>query len=140
MITIILIILFLIIAAISDAAMDIIQFKFHSSIFSKSINFWYWFNPEESWRNKYKNRDPKQGPAFFGSTTFLCWLTDAWHFFQIIMISCFTICIILALNNLILLNCNKLNILIIDVILFVIIKILYGTCFELFWNKIFVKK
>lgn len=39
-----------------------------------------WWNPNISWKNKYKNNDPTQGPKFFGSTTFLVWLTDAWHF------------------------------------------------------------
>ena len=30
--------------------------------------FW---NPNISWKNKYKNMDPKQGPAFWGSTALL---------------------------------------------------------------------
>lgn len=37
------------------------------------------WNPAESWRNKYKDRDPAKGPAFVGATTFLVWLTDPWH-------------------------------------------------------------
>ena len=36
-------------------------------------------NPSLSWVRKYKNNDPLQGPAFFGSTTFLCWTTDLYH-------------------------------------------------------------
>lgn len=39
-------------------------------------NFW---NGKQSWSNKYKNRDIKQGPAYFGSTTFLVFTTDAPH-------------------------------------------------------------
>jgi hypothetical protein len=38
-----------------------------------------WWNPELSWPNKYKNGDPAQGPAYFGSTTFLAWSTDGYH-------------------------------------------------------------
>lgn len=38
----------------------------------------YW-NPAESWRNKYENRDPNKGADFFGSKTFLVWTTDAKH-------------------------------------------------------------
>jgi len=34
---------------------------------------------EDSWKNKYKKGDPKQGVKFFGSTTFLVWLTDIHH-------------------------------------------------------------
>ncbi len=40
-----------------------------------------WWNPAESWRNKYENGNPEQGPAFRGSTTFLVFLTDAYHLF-----------------------------------------------------------
>lgn len=38
----------------------------------------YW-NPNQSWTNKYKNGDPNQGPDYFGSTTFLVGLTDGYH-------------------------------------------------------------
>lgn len=40
--------------------------------------------PTDEWKNKYKDRDPSQGPAFFGSTTFLVFLTDRWHFIQML--------------------------------------------------------
>ncbi len=38
----------------------------------------YW-NPKISWTNKYKNGDENQGPAYFGSRTFLVATTDAYH-------------------------------------------------------------
>jgi len=38
----------------------------------------YW-NPYQSWVNKYKNGDPAQGAAFPGSTTWLAWSTDGYH-------------------------------------------------------------
>lgn len=38
--------------------------------------FW---NPELSWKNKYKNGDPSQGPKFFGSTSAFVFTTDAYH-------------------------------------------------------------
>ncbi len=41
-----------------------------------------WWNGKVSWTNKYKNNDPTQGPAFFGSTTFLVAMTDAPHAFN----------------------------------------------------------
>lgn len=37
-----------------------------------------WAGPE-SWRNKYRNQDPTQGPRFWLSTTLLVWVTDLWH-------------------------------------------------------------
>lgn len=41
-----------------------------------------WWNGKVSWTNKYMNNDPSQGPAFFGSTTFLVAMTDAPHAFN----------------------------------------------------------
>jgi len=38
----------------------------------------YW-NPEISWKNKYKNRDYGQGRAYPGSLTWLVWTTDGKH-------------------------------------------------------------
>lgn len=38
-----------------------------------------WFNPTLSWRNKYKNRDPNQGPKSFLSTSVLAVFTDQYH-------------------------------------------------------------
>jgi hypothetical protein len=38
--------------------------------------FW---NPELSWKNKYKNGDPTQGSKFYGSTSALVFTTDAYH-------------------------------------------------------------
>lgn len=38
----------------------------------------YWDN-DISWRNKWKGGDREQGEAFFGSSTFLAWTTDAYH-------------------------------------------------------------
>jgi hypothetical protein len=69
------------IAAISKAIQDKIQFHFDRSIFKNLGVFW---NPSESWKRKYKNNDPIQGPAFLGSTTIFVSLTDAWHLFGLV--------------------------------------------------------
>lgn len=37
-----------------------------------------------SWENKYKDRKEGNPPAYFGSTTFLVWTTDAPHLFNMI--------------------------------------------------------
>lgn len=53
----------------------------HYSSFSMKFpkaNPIFW-NPNESWKNKWKNGDPTQGPAYLGSTTFLASTTDAFH-------------------------------------------------------------
>ena len=50
--------------------------KFHSSSDK-------WFgDPDITWVRKYKNNRWDEGPAFFGSTTFLVSFTDGWHFFE----------------------------------------------------------
>ena len=64
----------------SDGIGDHLQFHYKEGQF-KNEQFW---NPEKSWKNKYKNGDPEQGPAYFGSTTFLAWTRDAWHLFKTI--------------------------------------------------------
>lgn len=43
-----------------------------------SVNDQFW-NPEISWKNKWKNGDKSQGEKFFGSSSFLVWTADAWH-------------------------------------------------------------
>lgn len=55
--------------------------KWHYDKFEKRFsnsNSKYW-NPEESWTRKYKDGNPINGPAYFGSTTFLVWTTDGYH-------------------------------------------------------------
>lgn len=37
------------------------------------------WNPQLSWTRKYKGGNPANGPAYFGSTTFLAWTTDPYH-------------------------------------------------------------
>ena len=54
---------------------------------------WTWMNERTGWRNKYKWEKPTSGeiefmvgPAFPGATTFLVWITDGWHFFQMLFL------------------------------------------------------
>jgi hypothetical protein len=64
------------------SVMDTLQFHFEKSDFAdkKNQNFW---NPLLGSKNKYKADGVT--PKFFGSTTFLVWITDAWHLFQMFM-------------------------------------------------------
>lgn len=80
----ILLILSIISAAIGKSIMDTLQFHYENSIFIKNQTWW---NPKISWKHKYKNDDYTQGPAFWGSTTYLVFLTDGWHFFQFIFLN-----------------------------------------------------
>lgn len=61
--------------------------------FTQTLQFHYWefekkfpkakgqyWNPAISWKNKYKDVDNGNYDAkFFGSKTFLCWVTDGYH-------------------------------------------------------------
>ena len=72
-------------AGICNAIMDVLKTKYNNSIFLNWRNQ-TWFKPSLSWRNKWRNGDPSQGPKFFGSTTFLVFLTDFWHLSKFCML------------------------------------------------------
>ena len=66
--------------AIFSAIEDKLQYAHGRSIFNrggKDSSFSFW--GRNSWTRKYKHGNPQLGPKFFGSTTFLVWLTDGWH-------------------------------------------------------------
>jgi hypothetical protein len=75
-------ILFFILAGISEGVMDTLQFHYHNSVFSKLDNQLFW-NPQNSWMNKYKDGNPSMGEKFWGSKTLFVGLTDAWHLFKL---------------------------------------------------------
>lgn len=127
MINIILIILFIIIAGISNAIMDVLQFRYSNSIFSRFKNQ-NWWNPDLSWRNKWKNGDPSQGEKFWGSSRWFVRFTDAWHFFQGLMFTSFFISIVIY------------PIIINMIIDFILLYILFTGIFSLFYNILFIKK
>lgn len=68
---------FVIVAALCKSIMDKCQFHYSESVFNKLK----WFNPAESWRNKWKQGDKSKGEAFLGSSTIFVMFTDAWHLF-----------------------------------------------------------
>jgi len=65
--------------------MDVLKTRYNKSIFA-SWKHQKWLKPSLSWRNKYKNGDASQGERFFGSTTFLVWITDLWHLAKMLML------------------------------------------------------
>lgn len=83
----------LIISAFTKSIMDTLQFHFDNSIFSHLKHLWW--NPLTSWKNKWKNGDPSQGERFWGSSRWFVRFTDAWHFFQGMMITCLMLSIVL---------------------------------------------
>lgn len=76
----------IILAAVFNAIMDNIAH-------GKLKLFGSWFDPEVSWRRKYKNGDPDQGEAYPLASTMLSWTTDGWHFFQMCFHTCWQLAI-----------------------------------------------
>jgi hypothetical protein len=63
----------------ADGFGDVLQFHYgeFKQVFPDADE--QWFNPELSWRNKYKNGDPNQGAKYPGSISVFVAGTDAWH-------------------------------------------------------------
>ena len=113
-------------AGLSEAVMDTLQFHFYKSPFAKYNNqFW---NPQLSWRNKYKKGDPSLGPKFPGSTTIFVSLTDGWHLFKLLR----NLFLFVGLC-LIAIPCLNINYII---IYFIAARILYGISFQLLFKEL----
>ena len=121
-----------ILAGVSKSIMDVLQFHFSDSKFNNTRLEQYFWNPDLSWMNKYKDFEAMDKvPRFFGSTTFLVWTTDALHLFQMIKN-------VTLISAMLLIGFNAGNWKML--ILFGGIGyILYTTIFELFYSKIFKK-
>lgn len=129
----------LILSAIAKATQDVISFKYTTSRFAlvKSERFQMWANPALSWRNKYKNGDPKQGPRFPLATTLLVWVTDLFHLAQNIRITAQQLALALHLHVVILFVAPlPYWAIILDVILF---KLAYGVGFVPFYRNFFIQ-
>jgi hypothetical protein len=114
-----------------EGGMDTLQFHYDSSIFLKLKNQFFW-NPQISWANKYKNNDPSLGENFLGSTTFLVALTDGWHLLKLLRnISFFISLSLIGYLSDSLISC-AINIL--------VSHLLYGIGFWLAYRKILFKK
>ncbi len=73
----ILTLIFLLLYGMIDGLMDRLQF--HIETMPEKIQMSKFWNPENSWRNKWKDGDPFNGEKFFLSSTVLVFLTDGWH-------------------------------------------------------------
>jgi hypothetical protein len=117
--------LLFILAGVCEAVMDTLQFHYDISIFKKLKNQLFW-NPQFSWKNKYKNNDPLKGEKFFLSKSLLVGLTDAWHFFKLLR----TLFIFTGIYFL-LIPCGLKS----ECLLFVIIaRVLFGLSFTYFYD------
>ena len=121
----------IIIAAIFNAIMDTLSFRYGISVFSQWIKYEQFLDPQKSWLNKYKYNNPTLGPKFFGSKSFLVWTTDLWHLSKMLMVTSFILAIIfytpIVTTGYVLLD------------LFInaeILHISFSLIFGLFWDRI----
>lgn len=121
-------IFFLIFAGICNACMDVLRFKFSNSIFFNCKNQ-QWINPQVSFYNKWKYVNGMwKGEKFFGSSTFLVFVTDLWHFSKALMILLIMFAIVFY---------QPMFKWYFDII---ILYASFTITFELFYSKIFLKK
>lgn len=81
----------LIFAGCCKAVRDCLSFRFEKSIFSDLNSAWW--NPATSWAMKWKD-GAGLVEKFPGSSTVFVWVTDAWHFFQLIQYSAIVFAIV----------------------------------------------
>ena len=127
-IKIILSVLFLVSAAISNAGMDVLSHHYSES-FASDWNEQFW-NPAISWTNKYIDNDYTKGRIrwlFFGKPAAF---TDAWHLIKMFMILFIVLSIVIWIKG-------KLYLRIIYV---AIGGFLWSGGFEIFYSKILRKR
>lgn len=116
----------IVIAGAANGLMD--RISFHYNTIPESWNDQFW-NPKESWRNKWKNGDHTQGERFPFSSTLLVGFTDAWHILKEIMIT--ALCLALTIN--VDIDITGLDLLD-DIIVFVSSRIIFGIGFRLLYR------
>jgi hypothetical protein len=80
----------------------------------------------DTWRNKWKQGDPKLGERFFLSSTVLVFLTDKWHFTQFLFHTSWQLAISIQFDY--------------WYIYFIAIKITFSGVFELIYNNLKKRK
>jgi uncharacterized membrane protein (Fun14 family) len=113
--------IFIAIAGMLNSIMDLC-IKFKESIFTKIPGMESFMNGETSWRNKYKNGDPSQGPRFFLSKGSLVFLTDMWHLSKTTMLLMLCLAIV---------TYTPIFVWYTDAIIY---WVLFGTSFSIFYN------
>jgi hypothetical protein len=131
--------IFIVLASICNAVMDILSHHYTRSIFSKLDREWW--NPFYSWKNKYLYGDPDNGrltiyyltnipkwvKRLIGDFNYPVQLTDAWHLFKMLMIIFICLSIITFDKKEVLINSSY------NIVTFPIILLVYG----LTWNLTF---
>ena len=70
----------------ADGVVDTLQFHYGASVFAKMENQQF-YDPNISWKNKYKDFPNDKRAAFPGSKTIFSAFTDAFHLFKFVRIN-----------------------------------------------------
>jgi hypothetical protein len=127
--------LFFVLAAACNAVMDTLQYHFYSSKIYYTLRKptqAYWWNPEVSWKNKYIDRYPPNGLRKW--LWFDVPFTDGWHTFKSIMVLCLCFSLLFAFLS------ERRAELWIDLLCIPVWGICWNLTFNLFYNKILIKK
>ncbi len=123
--------LLLVVSGIAKAVMDTCADHYPVSLFKRlGWNQSYW-DKKSSSNNKYKNGDKLQGPKYFLSTTILVWTTDAWHLFQMIFLTTFSLAFLLTGY---LFNADFIGL----IVIYVTCNVVMRMVFEFFYSEILV--
>ena len=134
-------IILIFLAAMFNSGMDTLDHHFGKSIFNKikNVDWRLWFNENQGWKNKYVDRDPKKGLikwSIFGiKFNKPVQISDAWHFFKMLMI--FSICMIPSLHIVKEQLCYYEFPFWSDFINVIIIWTILGTIWNLTFNRVF---
>ena len=118
-------VLLILIAGIFNACMDVLRYRYDTSIF----RFWKnqnWVNPSLSWPNKWK---PTTKIGDLIMSTVLVWVTDFWHLCKFLMLMA-------IMSSVVLYQPHLIN-------WWVDLLLIYSTftvIFEIFYSKILIKK
>lgn len=89
---------FTMVAGAAKGVSDTLQFHYGRSVFASFQNE-QWWNPEVSWKNKYRDYDSGDTrEAYLGSRSLLVWRTDAWHLAQTIETLGWALAVLLAIR------------------------------------------
>ncbi len=128
----------LIVAGIANAMMDTLKSQWYNSKFNyiPIAHWFYQWAGTESWRNKWKHGNKVEGERFWLSSTALVFITDGWHFFQMIWGTAFCLAIVFYQPIGLLFHWipEWIPLWIVD---FVILKSVYLITFNIFYERVF---
>lgn len=134
-------------AGMSSGVLDTITHRWSSSVFAEYPDHYdrdWWYpgvgDPNGgSWMNKYKDWPEDTSARFFGSKTFLVFVTDAWHFFKFLYNTFFTLAILLPFVLPIRSTFKPLPLyqkVILVIALFAVLKVAFSGGFMILWTTL----